>query len=150
MRGPEGVFEVVVVLGLGRGVGDGESQRGTCGHHPSFRFEQPREPFDTVGFLPGGGQCRLARPSSVEVGLYSMQVQSESRRTSVQDAAQGRSMGLPKRRQSEQVAKCIPSHPCEGIPCTSCARCSRTSKALWVPSTKSQGRCPVRPWPNSR
>ena len=38
----------------------------------------------------------------------------------------------------------------EGIPCTSCARCSRTSKALWVPSTKSQERCPVWTWPNSR
>src|SRR4051812_14826055 len=118
MTRPEPILDLLVVTRTRIGVFDEEADGGAGA--PSF--EHSRQDPDDVALLSLADELRRAGAPAIHVRLQVGFAQLEARRTSVDDAAERRSMALAEGRHREQSAYRISGHACRQPRCTSCSR----------------------------
>ena len=107
MAGPVFVLDVGIVLRALVDILDQERDRRAGRHLLAARLvgEHARQDAHRVGFLPLGGEARLARPPPVEIGLDFGRGQRNARRTAIDHAADRGPVALAKGRDAKQMAE---------------------------------------------
>ena len=83
-----------------------QADRCAGGHALEYTGQDP----NLVGFLPLGGEFRLARPALVEPGLDVCLGQLQQRRAAIDHAANRRAMALAPCRDPEQMTETVVGH----------------------------------------
>ncbi len=106
MAGPEAARDVAVVLRPLVDILDHQRDRRAGGQ----ALEHAGEDADLVGFLPLGGEFRLAGPAAVQPGLDIGLGQRNARRAAIDDAADRRPVALAPGGDAEQMAEAVVRH----------------------------------------
>ena len=112
MRRPVNILKRFVIFGTGILVPDQKRNGRAQGtpHLTGFRGLQAAEPFNGVGFFSGGSVRVFRRLSQVQRVLDRFHVQENARRHSVQNAAYGCPVGLPKGGQAKDLSPSVSCH----------------------------------------
>ena len=101
MGRPERIGDMAVIFRPRILAGDKKGE----GRAGGFSFEQARQGLHPVAFLALGGDRALSRFSPVEFRLHKTEIDFQSRRTPVDNAADAGAMGFAEGGDAEEVAE---------------------------------------------
>jgi hypothetical protein len=102
----EGIDQISIIFASGVFIAN--EQRDRCARR--FALEQAGEDLNPVGFLPLGDMAGRAGLAAIEIVLDIVSGEQKSGRTTVDDAADRRSVAFAKRGDGEDVTESVPGH----------------------------------------